>query len=188
MDPMAVSSLAPMKNRSASYNSKLDDRDGGMILGRISALLVVALATVSCAPPPPPPPPPPTIVNLTLTAAETLNPNAGGRSAPVLVRVYELENPSAFEKADFFQLFEKDSAALGGSMKAREELTLAPGASRTMTRTMTSGAKFIAVFAAFRDYENATWRAVVAVPDNKTTPITVTLRDRLLAVAAAAGS
>ena len=158
-----------------------------MIFGRISAFFLVALSVAACASPPPPPPPP-TIVNLTLNAAERLNPNAAGQSAPVLVRVYELENPSAFEKADFFQLFEKDQAALGASMKAREELTLAPGANRSMTRTMSQGAKFIGVFAAFRDFESGTWRAVVAVPDNKTTPITVTLRDRTLAVAAAPGS
>ena len=158
-----------------------------MIFGRISAFFLVALSVAACASPPPPPPPP-AIVNLTLNAAERLNPNAAGQSAPVLVRVYELENPSAFEKADFFQLFEKDQAALGASMKAREELTLAPGANRSMTRTMSQGAKFIGVFAAFRDFENGTWRAVVAVPDNQTTPITVTRRDRTLAVAAAPGS
>jgi type VI secretion system VasD/TssJ family lipoprotein len=57
-----------------------------------------------------------------------------------------------------------------------------------MTRTMSQGAKFIGVFAAFRDFENATWRTVVAVPDNRTTPVTVTLSDRSLAAVAGPGS
>ena len=50
-------------------------------LARWGVTVLLAFFLVSCAEPPPPPPP--AIVNLTVSAADNINPNASGRASPV---------------------------------------------------------------------------------------------------------
>lgn len=133
--------------------------------------MVAALA--ACAAPPPPPPPP-TVVVLTLTATKDANPSPDGQGAPVALRVYQLAGTANFTAAEFFDLFSHDQTALKTDLVKRDDLTLAPGQSRTLTLQPSDQVKAIGVFAAYRDYAGATWRASVEVPPHKTTKVTVT--------------
>src|SRR5262249_28424185 len=77
----------------------------------------------------------PGIVELTITAADDINPDAAGRASPVVLRIYQLAAGTQFQAADFFQLFEKEAPTLGPDLVAREEVIVAPSDSRKVTIT-----------------------------------------------------
>ena len=133
-------------------------------------LCAVALAACKSAPPPPPAP---TIVRITVNALDTANPDRTGRPSPVVVRVYELKTTAAFDSADFFTLYGKDQATLGGDLNAKNEFLLRPGDNRSVEQTVQPGTKFVAVVAAYRDIERSRWRVTEPVPPNQTTVMNV---------------
>lgn len=147
-------------------------------------LLAAMAATVSGCASPPPPPPPPTIVEVKLSAAADANRTADGQGAPVALRIYQLGSPAGFEGAEFFRLYRQDAATLGADMVKRDEYLLAPGGSRSITLRPPDAVRAVGVFAAYRDYQNVTWRAVEAVPANKTTEMTITADGAGVAIAA----
>jgi type VI secretion system protein VasD len=132
-------------------------------------------------------PPPPTVVQLTVKAAPNINPDADNRPSPVLLRAYQLGATDGFDKAAFFQLYDKDAATLGTDMADRQEIAVAPGETKTVTLEFKPNAKFLGVLVAFRNIDRATWRADAPIPPNKTTSLTVTV-DALSVKLAASGS
>jgi len=136
----------------------------------LRTLLVVAALLAGCAGKPTPAPPKPLVVpartlEIDLQAEAGLNFDARDRSAPLVVRVYELRAPVNFQAADFFTLFERDQSALGNDIVSREELQLRPGESRRLTRELKPESRVVGVFAAYRDLERATWRAMLTLPE-----------------------
>jgi type VI secretion system protein VasD len=115
--------------------------------------------------------PPPGIVELTITASNDINPDTGGRASPVVLRVYQLAGPTTFQAADFFQLFDKETPTLAADLVGREELTIPPGGTLSLTIPLKPNTQRIGIAAAFRDIDKASWRAVVEVPPNKTTKL-----------------
>jgi type VI secretion system protein VasD len=111
--------------------------------------------------------PSPGSVELTVSAANDINPDAAGRASPVVLRVYQLAAGTQFQAADFFQLFEKETPTLGPDLVAREELTVAPGDTRKLTITLKPNAQTIGIAASFRDIDHASWRAAMEVPPSK---------------------
>jgi type VI secretion system protein VasD len=120
-------------------------------------------------------PPPPTIVQLTVKAAPDINPDAQNRPSPLVLRAYQLAATDSFEKADFFQLYDKDAATLGADMADRQEIAIAPGETKTVTLEFKPNGKFLGIIGAFRSIDRAAWRADVPVPPNKTTSLTATV-------------
>jgi len=108
-----------------------------------------------------------TPLELTFSVAAGVNPDANGRASPLTLRVYALKSPSAFQSADFFSLFERDSATLGADLVQREELLLIPGQSQALTWSLPLEAKTLAVLAAYRELERSRWRAVHALTVGK---------------------
>ncbi|WP_235023335.1 type VI secretion system lipoprotein TssJ [Caballeronia glebae] len=148
----------------------------------LCALLLCALAASACKSPPPPPAP--TIVRLSVTALGGVNPDRSGRPSPVVVRVYELKTTAAFDSADFFTLYGRDQATLGGDLNAKNEYVLRPGDSRSVEQTVQPGTKFVAVVAAYRDIERSRWRASAPVPPNQTTLMNVRIDAADVSIAA----
>ncbi|MDR5806863.1 type VI secretion system lipoprotein TssJ [Caballeronia sp. LZ019] len=139
---------------------------------RFFAVPLCALALAACKSAPPPPPAP-TIVRITVNALDGANPDRTGRPSPVVVRVYELRTTAAFESADFFTLYGKDQATLGGDLNAKNEFLLRPGDTRSVEQAVQPGTKFVAVVAAYRDIERSRWRVTEPVPPNQTTLMNV---------------
>jgi len=107
--------------------------------------------------------PDPSPVVLELSASTAANPDRNDRPSPILVRIYELRSPGAFETADFFAMLEQDQAVLGGEMVNSWEFQLDPGESTRLDATFQTSSGFIGVFAAYRDIERAQWRAVASI-------------------------
>lgn len=116
-----------------------------------------------------------TKLNLTLTASEQLNPDLNGRPSPIVVRLYELKHPVAFENADFFSLYERAKESLAPDMVATEELELRPGQTVELKLSVQEGSRYVGVVAAYRDLPEARWRYTVQV-----TPLQITDADLTL--------
>jgi type VI secretion system protein VasD len=140
-----------------------------------AGLAFLLAAGCSSPPPPPEPPPPPGVVELTVTAAEDINPDPSGRPSPAMMRVYQLADATRFQAADFFQLTDNDAAVLGSDPVARVEFAISPGQERSLTLPLKPNAQFIGVTVAFRDIDRAGWRAVADVPPHGTTELNATL-------------
>ncbi len=124
------------------------------------------------------------MVALTLTASQNDNAaTAGGPGAPVQVRIYQLASSSSFGNAEFFQLFGQDKTVLGPDLIKRDDVTLAPGQTTTLTLSPTDPAKVLAVFAAYQNFQGLTWRATAPIPPHQTTTVTVTAGATGLAIA-----
>ena len=149
---------------------------------RLGAAFGIGLAALLAACASPPPPPPPTQVVLTLTATPDVNPTPSGQGAPIVLRVYQLASTSGFTGAEFFDLFNNDQATLKSDLVKRDDVTLAPGQSKTLTLSPSDQVKSVGVFAGYRDYANATWRVTADIPPHKTTRITVQAGPTKLAI------
>ncbi|MFT3717387.1 type VI secretion system lipoprotein TssJ [Pseudorhodoferax sp.] len=142
-------------------------------------VLLAALALAACGGPPKVPP---TTVAGSVAAAAGLNTSVSGRPSPLLLRLYELKADTAFTAADFVSLYQRDQGELGAELVAREDLTLQPGQSLPLRRTLAPETRFIGVFAAYRDIEHARWRVVLPVRPGQAHQLTV--RAGALAVSA----
>jgi type VI secretion system protein VasD len=127
------------------------------------------------APPAQPAPPRPSVAELSFVIDPNVNPDASGRPSPVIVRIYELKSLSAFNRADFFALYERDREQLGPDLVNRDELPLMPGASPQAITTLRSDTRYLGVIAAFRDIERAHWRASTPILVHQTTRMQIKL-------------
>ncbi|MGH7043246.1 MAG: type VI secretion system lipoprotein TssJ [Acetobacteraceae bacterium] len=153
---------------------------GRWFRGLVGFLLLAAIAGCAGAPPPLP-----TVVNLTLTATADVNATGSGPGAPVQVRVYQLASTSAFDGADFFQLFSHDTATLGTDLVHVDQFLLAPGTSKTVVLKPNAQVTALGFFAAYGAYQSATWRTTTPVPAHKTTLVTATVGKAAVTVKAA---
>lgn len=140
---------------------------------RVCVATVLALVLAACGTKPPAP----VVTNLQMSvvAAADVNPDARKRPSPVVVRVYALKSAAAFDSADFFSLFDKDTATLGADLVQKEEFLMTPGQQKTLPFKFEPEVKVIAVMAAFRDLENARWRAVQVLNVGKSLELTAKL-------------
>ena len=121
-------------------------------------IVVIALATRCSSPPPPP-----AVLTLNVIGGPDQNPDPTGRSAPVAVRLFQLNQPAKFERADVFALTEREQQTLGADDQGSEELVVRPGETQTVTRELKKGVQFVGVAVLFRDIDQAHWRAVAPV-------------------------
>ena len=145
--------------------------------------VLLNLALQGCASTPEPePPPPPTIVKLQIQSANIINADDSGQAAPVMLRIYELRETSAFGSADFFALFEREQATLAADLVRKQEFAIKPGDKKTLTLKPDDDVRALGVFAAFRQLDTAQWRAVVPVDAHQTRTFLVKLEANQLTV------
>ena len=104
-----------------------------------------------------------TKLDLTLTASDQLNPDLNGRPSPVVLRMFELKHPVAFENADFFSLYERARETLSPDLIASEELELRPGETVVLKLDIAGGGRYVGLLAAYRDLPHAKWRYTLTV-------------------------
>jgi type VI secretion system protein VasD len=125
-----------------------------------------------------PPAAPATIINAQVLASAAINPDGEGRPSPIVVRLYELKNLGTFNTTDFFPLYNEEATTFGEDLVYREEFSMMPGGKKLYTRTPTADTQYLAVIAAFRDIDQATWKAAVPIPVERITNLIIQL-DRL---------
>jgi type VI secretion system protein VasD len=144
----------------------------------------LVLFCLGCAgePPAPPPPAPPTLLSLELNSKQNVNPDVSGKGAPVLLRIYELKDQTNFNGADFFALFDKEKAVLGGDLLRKQEFLLKPGETKTLQIEPGAETRYIGFFAAFRQLDNAQWRVIAPLALHQTNTLLLKLDTNQLAV------
>jgi type VI secretion system protein VasD len=119
---------------------------------------------------------PKTRLEASLVAADDVNlEKASGRSLPIVVRIYELKSTGAFDGADFYSIYDKETETLGGDLLAREEVSLRSGQQHQIEREAAPEAQFVGVVAAFRDIDGARWKATHPLQTGETNKLEIQL-------------
>jgi type VI secretion system protein VasD len=155
--------------RAAGATRRAADRRRFIAAGMGLAAALVAATLSGCGSDPKPKPK--TTAEVKVKAAPTLNPDLNGRPSPVVVRFYQLLSPDMFQNADFFQLFEQEQAALGPTSVGKDEFVIEPGQITTLTIPIKADVKNLGVVVAYRNYDKATWRAVVPIKQDNINPV-----------------
>ena len=140
-------------------------RNNGLRILYIAGYSWMLLALVACSSLPWPKFP--TKIDSKILASFEINPDANGRPSPLVIRVYELKSQGSFNDADFFKLYDEEEATLGGDLLTRAEFELSPGEGREIAHKAHEQARYFAVVAAYRNIDNAQWRASTALELNK---------------------
>ena len=101
---------------------------------------------------------------MTMAAGADINPDAGGRPSPIVIRIYQLRTDAAFTSAEFFALFDDEQKVLGPELISRDEFMVSPSEKRTIDVSLSGETRFVGALAAFRDIRNAQWRGILAAP------------------------
>jgi type VI secretion system protein VasD len=116
----------------------------------------------------------PATLDLRIIAGADQNPDASGHATPVAIRVYQLADANAFERADVFALTEREAATLGAAGLGMTEIVVAPGEQHTVASDLKPGTAVIGIAVLFRDIDHAVWRVDAAAAPHG--PVRLTLR------------
>ncbi len=103
-------------------------------------------------------------LDLRIDASGGVNPDAHGRPAPILLRIYQLRSREPFATVDYFLLAADERSALEGTLLRQREVVLRPGQSLRLRCAAAPGMRALGVSAAYRDLPQAAWRASRDVP------------------------
>jgi type VI secretion system protein VasD len=106
-------------------------------------------------------------LNIQLQASDELNQDRQGASYAVLVRFYQLSDPSLFEKADVTALFRQDDDLLGLTLAGKSELMVSPGIATELNIPKIPESKYLGVVAFYRSANGAQQIAVKKVNAGK---------------------
>ena len=105
-----------------------------------------------------------TNVKMQIVAAGNINPDESSVPSPVFIRLYELENNIAFEKADFIEIYEQDDKILAADLIAKQELKrFTPGEARKTHFVLNEKTRYIGLFAEFFRYKDAKYKLIFPV-------------------------
>lgn len=122
-------------------------------------------------------------VDITIQTSNYVNPDRVGRPSPIVIRLYQLKVDTAFNNANFFALYDSDKDILGDDLVKVEEMEIAPGKTITLPRKkFAMETKMLGVLAAYRNLDNAKWRATVRTPINRKSKITIRLEELTVVV------
>ena len=172
---------------------------------RLRPILLPVLAGVllsACASDPPPETPPPSpapvpaapapkpetqaILDLNIQAEGGINPNAGGRQSPVVLRIYQLKSAAAFGQADFFDIYQRDAQKLAADMLRKDELLIQPAETRRLTLPLKPDTQALGFLAVFRQLGTARWRGAMAIDPRQNVVVNLGLSGNQLTVKPAA--
>jgi type VI secretion system protein VasD len=110
-------------------------------------------------------PPEDIVLKGSMQAVATANPDGQGRPSPIVIKIYQLKAKDKFELADFFALFDQAEATLGADMLGVEDVMMTPGEVRPYEGAVDPNTRFIGVVGAYRDINQAQWKALVPMPE-----------------------
>lgn len=124
-------------------------------------ILTLQLVVMGCAGGPPKD----IIIEGSVIASAELNPNRNGRPSPVTVVVFHLKSGDAFQAGDFFSLYDVDNGIIASDLIKRVDMQIQPGQVLPIASEFDPETTHIGVLVAFRDIDNAVWRAVLPLPE-----------------------
>ncbi len=105
-----------------------------------------------------------TDLKLTFKADADINPDDKKRPSPLFLKMYELKSTKQFEKANFIDLFERDSEVLGADLVAKQTLKrLRPGDGRADNFVLKPETRYVGLFAEFLQYKDAKFKILIPI-------------------------
>lgn len=111
----------------------------------------------------------------TVESVNFLNPNIYHQASPVVVTVYQLKSPTAFEQANFFTLSNNAQATLGADLLDKRDIEIRPKQKQNLRIELSPQTNYIGVVAAFRNPDTSQWRQVKPVKPGKNTKLQISL-------------
>jgi type VI secretion system protein VasD len=127
-------------------------------------------------------PPAQTRVGIALNATNKLNPDAGGQSLSVVVRIYQLKDKGRMETADYNAIWKSDKETLSDDMLERQERVLQPGTQELLELQPNASASYLGVVALFRNPSGDNWRKIIPLNKGKIQRIAITLNEQMIDV------
>jgi type VI secretion system protein VasD len=129
-------------------------------------------------------------VALRLHAGASLNTTPSGQSLALVVRIYKLRQPGAFQQApyDSFLSAAKEKELMGADLLEVKEVLLIPGQHYDSVEKVSREAYFIGVVALFRAPSEQRWRLAFNAADAEKTGITLGLHGCALSVGTGSAS
>jgi type VI secretion system protein VasD len=101
---------------------------------------------------------------LRFKADADINPDDKKRPSPLFLRLYELKSTKQFARANFIDLYERDSEVLGADMVAKQTLKrLKPGDERKDSFVLKPETRYVGLVAEFLQYRDAKFKIVIPV-------------------------
>lgn len=104
-------------------------------------------------------------VRVEVEANQRLNTNINHDSLPVRLKLFQLNDKTAFQEATFRQLWKEDKVILGDSLLAKKVFTLSPGSKMRISLTRAANAQYLGVVAIFRRPNLEYWRDLKPLPN-----------------------
>ena len=105
------------------------------------------------------------MVKVDLKSENNLNIVGSGSPLPVVVRIYQLNDDTAFNSAGFRDLWKRDAETLGPALLFSKEIVMQPNSKENVSFPLNEKTKFIAGFAVFRNPDAAKWSFKQSVSD-----------------------
>jgi len=106
-----------------------------------------------------------------------INPDDRKTPSPLFVRMYELKSPKMFRKANFIDLFERDSETLGADMISKQRLKrIKPGEGRQENFVLSEETRYVGLYAEFLQYKDAAYKVIIPVVANNVISTSATIR------------
>jgi len=106
------------------------------------------------------------MVNVGAKSDKLLNGGSGESALPVVVRVYQLSDDTAFKSAAFRDLWKRDTEILGSALISSKEIVMRPDSKESISVPLDDKTKFVAGFAMFRNPDAVKWRFIEPVSNN----------------------
>lgn len=117
----------------------------------------------------------PAQLETTFHAVNYLNPNINNQASPIVVTVYQLKSPTAFEQANFFALYNNATKTLANDLVDKREIEIQPGQTHNIQQIISPEASFVGIVAAYRNPDSAKWRQIIAIPSGKKIDLQINL-------------
>ena len=119
----------------------------------------------------------PVRVNVVMSAASNLNPDASGQALSVVVRIYQLKDKGRLESADYRAVWKSDKEILADDFLDRQERMIQPGAQESVEIRANPMAAYLGVVALFQNPTGDTWRRIIPI-SHKNHRISINLREQ----------
>lgn len=102
-------------------------------------------------------------LHLDFSARSAVNADDQNMPLATVIRVYQLKERKAFDRADYQTLLANANEALKGDLLAERDITVMPGGAFSLDMPMDNEAKYVAIVGLFRspDIQGNTWRVVI---------------------------
>ncbi|WP_025821240.1 type VI secretion system lipoprotein TssJ [Shewanella marina] len=123
---------------------------------------------------------PPSTIAYSLYATDSVNPNVSGDGTPVEIQVFELEDDSMFQSAEYDQLVDDAEEALKSNYLDHRDYMLVPGQFKVVAPfELDDDTAYIGVMARFAEPDKSEWKKVVKVtPEDKQYSLLIHFSDK----------